>query len=793
MKIYIDNQLADTDERTEVSVTLSVASHSDLETSRMGYSKSIMLPATPRNRKLLSVPEDVNAAARFNIGFHRARIECDGCVILEGVPYLAESSIGGQSYYKINIVGSAREWIGVMRSTPLRGLSMIFSTRVTGQNIKNSWTSGASVRFLPVHRPGLEPRNVTNNIIPPQRTLTSDDYHPFINLKALLESAFLSAGYTMKSDFFNTDEGKQFFISGNYANTDMSAVRSRIDFRAGRVTTVSTTANYRGIAYSKPGEAGNSLGNIVDTVDPSKLVGGVAAGGVFSNEGCFRRHDDGHMEFRPPIPVTLAFEYNILYRTAYRLDTETGKLKGFDTINLDNDNEYKFDLRLPFPDHKTGVLQENHAYKIFVYGHRTGDAYRYTCKEITNPQADINNLKKSDYNDLTSAISTAFPVSLSIGARPRMDYKLTVRKAGTSTFVPVPDADWAIYDVSFKTTGTMDVEVTLRTKAHSITPATPKTFYDLFFSGADPGMAITLLPGTTLRPVFTYGATEGQLISFRDIAAHDNVSCLDVLRACKQLFNLYFYTDHDRREVVVEPRNNFYADTPTVDLTGRIDHSKPIVVSEPTDSGAYYMTFAYAPGDEAAGADAGSWTTVVGNPYIPNGERRYTNPLFTPSAASKGAYSRAPSAELISVGSERNPDEPNFPMKIVRYLGMKNLPAGEVWGWPGNTAQYPLAVFSNPAEGVNLSFADVSRVQGMNRWWKKSIDFLSHGSRVQLYLGLKPHEIEPLVRPVASKRDFRARYRLTINGESAIYRLEEVADYNPASKRPTKCTFIKQS
>ncbi len=799
MKVFIDGFAADIDERTEVSITLSVVSQSNLEESRTGYSKTIMLPTTPTNRKLLGQPEDVNAARRFNNDNHTARIEQDGCVVMEGVPQLAEAVFGGRGYYKLNIVGAGCDWVKFAASTPLSELNLPFYAVYSAQDIKNSWTWLYPVRFLPVHRPGLEPRNVNNNIVPPQRTLTADDYHPFLQLNALLKQVFADAGYTFRSAFFDTSLAHRYYISGNYATREVRELRSRIDFKAGRITRTAAVADRLGRVYATPYSNLNTVSNIVDTIDPAKSAAGVRAGDVFSNGGCFYAHPQGHMEFRPPMPATLAFEYNILYNTQYKLDTSTGKLKGFDTINLGSGNEYKFDLRLPFPDHKQGILQPNHSYKIFVYGHKPGDSYQYSYTEVTNPLADPDNLATGDTRGAVSTVSSQMPITVTVSNNIRMRCKVRVRKGGTSTFVDVPESEWGLYDGSMSLTGTMDVEVTLRTQAFEVTPNKPKTFYDVYFGGADSSMQMTILPGTTLRPVFVYGATEGAALDYKSVAAHDNISCLDLIRACKQLFNLYFYTDHSRREVYVEPRNNFYASEPLIDLSDRIDLSRPIAVSDPAVAASRVMTFGYAPGDEAVGdynrregATLGEWSATVDSLMAVPGEKRYTNPIFSPSVNSTGAYSRAPSASLLRVGSERDPDEVNFPPKIVLYDGMTTLPSGQTWGWPGNTNRYPFVTFNAPDALLSLAFEDHGPLTGLHSHWDRTIGLMNNGCRVQLYIDLRPDDIEQFIRPQSAKRDFRARYRLTINGESAIYRLEEIADYNPKSRRSTKCTFIKE-
>ena len=88
MKLFIDGKQADTDQTTAVSISLGIASITKIETGRTGYSKTIRVPMTARNRLLFGNPEEIHAAEQFNQQPHTARIEADGCMVLEGSPMM---------------------------------------------------------------------------------------------------------------------------------------------------------------------------------------------------------------------------------------------------------------------------------------------------------------------------------------------------------------------------------------------------------------------------------------------------------------------------------------------------------------------------------------------------------------------------------------------------------------------------------------------------------------------------------------------------------------------------------
>ena len=163
--------------------------------------------------------------------------------------------------------------------------------------------------------------------------------------------------------------------------------------------------------------------------------------------------------------------------------------------------------------------------------------------------------------------------------------------------------------------------------------------------------------------------------------------------------------------------------------------------------------------------------------------------------------------------AEERVDSLDFPAKVVHYVGMKPLPDGELWGWPGFGRSYPYLAFHAPGgaedaeaplsaageasdavrlpmEGFTLCYEDRDGVQGLHVWWDGLVESYERGLRLEAWLRLCPEDIEALVRPNYMKKDFRARFRLHIDGEWSDWRLEEVCDYNPGAAA-TRCIFVK--
>ena len=79
---------------------------------------------------------------------------------------------------------------------------------------------------------------------------------------------------------------------------------------------------------------------------------------------------------------------------------------------------------------------------------------------------------------------------------------------------------------------------------------------------------------------------------------------------------------------------------------------------------------------------------------------------------------------------------------------------------------------------------------GRHRWWDGLVAVYAGGVRLEAWVRLWPDDIEALIRPNYLMRDFRARFRLYVDGEWSNWRLEEVCDYHPSSPS-TRCIFTK--
>lgn len=838
MKIFIDGIEADTDASTSVRLSLSIAEITDPEKSRTGYSKPFVLPATPRNRQLIGGCGDVNSAEAFNGRKHTARIEQDGCVIMDGTLYIAAYTDNGDGggEYSAAIIGPGKEWVNKAAVTPLRKLELGFEEVISAATIVQSWSWDKPVRFLPVQRDSFAIENYNSHLFPPVKILSFEDYHPFIHIRTMIEAVFRSAGYAIESEFMRGGLFDSLYMSGNYPRKSIEGDKSKMDFLAGRFDDRSATANSTGKVYADPVTSLNTVGNIVETANPREESEGRVLENVFSKNDCFTKIGN-RIAFVPTHGAVVGFEFKIHYTADYYM-LDRDELKTFNKLYLWSGQEHDYKIVNSNTDRRND-FRTGKTFMVIIFGHRDGDSYQFRYDELANEQVDPDNPQPGEVTPrILTTFSTRTATITATGSKPVANPSIWIKEQGSSTYVAY-ESDWALYDGYVQERGETEVEITVRSSPERILPSQPKFFDQIYFGGAEPGMKFTLGRNTTLRPLFAGYPCEGSTVRFEDVAAHE-ASCLDLINAVRHMFNLAFFTDSLEKRVRIEPKTEFYKTDTIIDWSGKMDLSKPIRISEAGSGLPQTYTMRYQTGDGAVsrwnrqnGQRFGSHSWKIANILAKEGEKVNENPLFTASINVTGAFPDAPAASLVQAGDRetdtmQDVEELNFPAKVVRYMGMSQLPPSQKWGWPWYQGSYPSLVFhsagtsagngvSTRSDGTDASmatgvtagksagngqdgsgggftmcFEDRDSAEGLHRFYDKTFDTYGNGKKVEVYISLSPHEIEPLVYPNSLGHDFSALYRLVINGENALYRLEQVCDYDP-EEPSTKCIFIKEA
>ena len=452
------------------------------ESCREGRSLKITIPATPRNDALVGFACDPHTAVGFNDALHTAELSAEGSALIGGTVRLL--AVSGEEY-TLEIRDGGAGWAENAACRMFSRLEVAWDSALTPTAIVESWTDDSPVKFFPIHRDEYRQQNSSSDLLPAERLLSVEDYHPFLHIATLVGQIFREAGYAVKSRFFESEFFRSLYMSGAYSSHDTTAAANRMGFSARRLAPATAAANELGRVSANPKAIASTVGNIVDTATPQSVdADGEAVDGLFNNGNCFST-DNGKIVFTPPAEISVGFEYCLKYTTAHRIVSRT-RLKGFDTVYLGPGSEFRFELANRYRDLRDAVAP-NFTYRALVFDHLAGAQYR-----LTYTRNGVPGTVWTDFAARSAQVTT--PASGTVA-----DPVLLVRSG--SQWVAYR-GDWALYNGYVGETGQTMVEVRLRTAAESVSPASPKYFNLIYFAGAEPGMALTLHKECSLRPRF---------------------------------------------------------------------------------------------------------------------------------------------------------------------------------------------------------------------------------------------------------------------------------------------------
>lgn len=754
----------------------------DLAAARAGRTLRLTLPATPLNDRLFGHPCDPATATRFNEQLHRARLTEAGATLFEGVLRLLESDGAG---YTVDLREGGAAWATRAAQQPLDALGIDYEVVLDAASIRRSWREESPVRFFPIHRDSYKEQSSSTDLQTQQQVLSIDDYHPFLHIETLVRRLFAEAGYSIDSRFFEGELFRSLYMSGAYAGRDTASVADHLGFLAGRLTSVTATADPYGRVYANPYSAAHSVGNLVQTATPYQVdEAGKVRYELYNNGNCFGQDSDGAICYRPTSAVRLGFDYRICYTTEHRIASRT-RLTGFDSLYLGPNSELHFELLNRYTDRRE-MLTGNHRYRLLIFDHQAGEQYRlrYTINGVDTVWA-------------TTSERSIEVVSGSEGAIERAELDRLI----DGGWYPY-EGDWALYDGYIEERGETTVELRIRTAPEELPAGGERRFDTAYLFGAEEGMQLTLHRTTTLAPHFGAGAGYGSRLTFSDVA-QVNIRQIELLEALAHLFNLRFCTDETTRTVRIEPEEELYARGAAVDWRDKVDRSQPIRHIEQAPMLHEARTWCYLVGDGAVkrleadeGQPFGSYTLLTPSKATLVGEEFLRNPLFAPSLLAAAEQGSAPSAWLLQVGDRDAvaDDATNFTPRIVRFLGMHPLPEGERWAFLNSETHYPLIAFHFAGDEhcapATLCFEERDGAEGLHRYYDHQTANEQLGGRVELTLLVAPWEYEALWMLDAGVADRTSTFRLaTDEGEFAAH-LHQIGRYDPATGR-LRCTFIR--
>lgn len=777
MELTIDSRAADL-AATPAVPRFDVDALSDLAALRDGRSLKITLPATARNLALFGHADHPNAAGVFNAAAHRASLSAEGVELFSGSVRLLEHSREGLA---IEIREGAAEWVTAAARRRVEEASVEYSAVLSPTEVCRSWSDSSPVKFFPILRDTYPTHHSGGDLLPDDRLLSVDDYHPFIHLATLLERIFADAGYELHSDLFATRFFRSLYISGAYPARRIGALEQRMGFLAGRTGEATASASSTGRVYADPSALYNSVGNIVQTADRNAVDGdGNAMTGLYNNGNCFRV-EQGRILFRPLTAVDAGFDYHLRYTTGHRILSRE-RLAGFDTIRLGPATRVAFRLANRYEDRRGGIVP-NHSYRAIVFNHEAGATYRLTYT--------LDGVAGTYWAGFSARSAVVTTPAEGVVERPVMMHLVG------GVWRPYT-GDWALYDGHIGERGETTVEVDLRSAAESLSASSPKRFDTIIFEGAEEGMELTLHKECSVRAHFQSSPAIGSAVAFKDVAVL-GIRQIELLEAVAHLFNLRFHTDRPLHRVRVEPEGGFFG-VNEVDWSSRIELADGVGIVELAPENRERRTLCYLAGDgavsrfeSAEGVRFGAWSFESGSAAAKTGGEERANPLFAPTLNAAAAGSQHPSALMLQVGDRDDTDAGEaFTPRIVGYLGLHPLPAGQRWPSPSEGAAYPLAAFhfagDDAAAGFTLCFEDRDGVAGLNRFHEPQYLRESCRERVRVRVRMEPHRYAALFIPDNGGAEIRSRFVLDTGRGRIWATLAAVGAYDP-DEGVVECTF----
>ncbi len=734
---------------------------------RQGERVELSIEATAEMARLFGFAEELYRDGDFNSTYHCAELYIDGVPVFEGVASLVGAERGDKTQYHVVLRSGGDNWADEAALTRLNATKLDAQRQMTLGSIYESWSDDGVVRMLPLCRDSYPEAEATGLLIP-QRMLLPQDYHPFLSVKAIVESLVESSGYTLCSNFFDSPMASRLMLSGAYRGIESSEAYATMGFKALRTTSHTAVASQIGRVDAWGPVGGSYVGFLVDTVDSTAVdEEGNTCSEAYSAGGCFR-FEDGRPIFYPKREIRVAFDVHLRYTTDYRI-ISSKHLAGFDRIYLGNECRVNVDLANRFIDKRDSVSADI-LYKLFIFDYDAESSYRL-----------------EGVGDITEAVSMVeFQSDFSGSTR------LYVKPKDATAYIPY-EGDWALYEGYVNAEGRRTVEVTIRTPYEVVTPTSPKVFNLIFFSGAEQGQQLTLHAGCSVTPIFGGTAGYGEFVEFKDVANHD-ISQAELLEAIAHMFNLRIYSHRPSRRLFIEPYDDFYGGEVVDWREYQIDDEA--VIEECAAESFMATTLGYQPSDGATNRIAaeydgefGQWSSSHVNYAAKQSVDNRINQLFSATATMAGLIGAAPSAEVMVAGDRDVIDTDDYVApRIALYYGLVPLPSDERWPIPIECDGYPLVAFHCPSRGESLCFEDRDGCGGLHRHYDNDLVEQCSRQYVTLNISLSAARYVALFDPDASGGNIRSRFRLRVGGNSSLFRLEEIVSYD-AVKGLARCSF----
>lgn len=495
-----------------LKLTKSIASINDLGRRNTSFSLDFDAPQTKNNNKLLNGLRFATTSKEI-LGQKPCSIIVDGNQVDRGFLYPFQSEFDGM--YKLVFKGLNNDWVEQLRDVELNELNWIdYSTQIKSVDATELYT-GARIGALSTQN------STTADLIYPYLNRNNDSaairFRPQLHLRSIVLAMFEKIGYTVSSNFLDSDWIKAGTAGVPYVNPNGDAYGNpythfglSVD-PAFQMTRQQNDLLAQTVEYSVTTVTGSDPNTWADAT----MIGNVGIDPTSPNVRSF---------FRFPNMIS-----NTILDNFGRFDP----VKSEYTVGVGG----IFNVDFSFKHEDALYLNYNSAWQIWNFSgfQQPQRAPSFTWYIVKNNTSDTAIDGQILYTGLTTS-----------GFHPSINNTI---------------------DHVFATGDKISVFLQLNNDSTGFLPANPELNGDLKF------WRTRILNGSTLRVVPKADVQLGDV--FR-INSHipDGIKCITLLQDFKTMFNLYFDVDVNRKTVFIEPRDDFFTGA-TEDITDIVDLSNP--------------------------------------------------------------------------------------------------------------------------------------------------------------------------------------------------------------------------
>lgn len=221
-RIFIEGYELDLTQGLSNQITYAIDDLQNLDSKSTSFTKTIVLPGTANNNKLLGNifdfnnanfdnPLDPNVLANFNAARNAsARIEIDGLQIIKGVLRLLEIvHVDGAVEYECALFGELGGFINALGNKRLEDLDFsAYNHTYSYANIVASWDTSGSTGYC---YPLIDYGNVSTDKV----NFQYKTFKPALFVREYLDKIFTGSGYTYECDLFNTSDFRKLIVPNN--------------------------------------------------------------------------------------------------------------------------------------------------------------------------------------------------------------------------------------------------------------------------------------------------------------------------------------------------------------------------------------------------------------------------------------------------------------------------------------------------------------------------------------------------------------------------------------------------